>query len=111
MQHVRAALPILDAILPLDAPLLPNPALLLDYWPALINMVDIDDRLAAEDRMAAVAGLERVNRQTGRAMRLTSLAGKTMAYERQLAGDMDVQELKVIRGSRLCQVESAIGGM
>jgi hypothetical protein len=102
----------LDFIIPLDSYLLPHPAVTLDYIPAVAIMVDIDDRLEREEAEAVAAGRQRVNRQTGRVIRLTSFASRAPAYARQLAADLDAEALEEVRSGRLdiTSLDELLGG-
>ncbi len=64
-------------------------------------MVAIDDRLEQADADAAAHGDARVNRQTGRVMRLSSLANRHHGYRRQLPADLDAESLREVRAGRL----------
>lgn len=69
--YVRAILPVLDEVVDLACRLLPHGNLFTETMPYLRQMVRADDMLEEADRAAVAAGEGRVNRQTGRAMRVT----------------------------------------
>lgn len=101
---------MLEPLIEPPAPLLPSPALLLDYVPFVQAMVQIDDVLEAEDKAQAALGLGRGKQ--GRVMRASAQAGMAalakwtggaggrVAYERQLY-QLQGLELKAARGTRL----------
>ncbi len=97
-RYQRSTLPYLDALIPLESYLLPHPSIFLDLIPSLSWMVSIDDFLQQDDMEREARGETRVNRKTGRLMRIGG-AGM-MAYERQLVG-LDEDEVEAVRRSRL----------
>jgi hypothetical protein len=99
--YVRSTLSSLDWIIPLDAHLLPHPVVFLDYIPAIAVMVGIDDRLEKADADAAANGDPRLNRHTGRVMRLASLFVRDQGYVRQLPVHLDDIALQEVRDGRL----------
>lgn len=75
---------MLDPLIPLGAPLLPAACLFTDYLPAIRSIVLADDVLQAADQAADERGEERINRRTGRPVRITD-ALKREEYRRYLA--------------------------
>ncbi|KAJ9112056.1 hypothetical protein QFC22_006350 [Naganishia vaughanmartiniae] len=100
-RYQEATLAFLDPMIPLDSHLLPNPILFLDIIPAISVMTHIDDALQAADLADAAAGRKRVNRRTGREMRITSYFSGNQAYIRQMSGALEESELQAIRDCRL----------
>lgn len=78
---------MLDPIVPLSARLLPDATLFLETMPFVRAVVAADDVLEAEDRAARESGETRVNRRTGRAIRIT---GVMEGYARYLSMAPDV---------------------
>ena len=101
---------MLEPLIEAPAPLLPSPALILDYVPIIQAMVQIDDVLEAEDKAQAALGLGRGKQ--GRVMRASAQAGMAalakwtggaggrVAYERQLYR-LHGDELVAARATRL----------
>ncbi|KAJ9093083.1 hypothetical protein QFC21_006579 [Naganishia friedmannii] len=105
-RYQEATLAFLDPMIPLDSYLLPNPILFLDIIPAISVMTHIDDALHAADLADAAAGRKRVNRRTGREMRITSYFSGNQAYIRQMPGELEEFELQAIRDCRLDLTQS-----
>jgi hypothetical protein len=83
-QYMRSLLPLLDPLIPLGAPLLPSSCLFTDYLPIIRTIVIADDALQAADQAADARGEERINRKTGRPVRITD-ALKREEYRRYFA--------------------------
>lgn len=64
-------------------------------------MTNIDDVLQTADLADAAAGRPRINRRTGREMRITSFFSGNQAYVRQMSGQLDESELQAVRDCRL----------
>lgn len=97
-------LPFLDAIVPLSANLLPSPVLFTDIIPAIEWMVAIDDAEEKQEKLDALHGRSKINRKTGRLMRLSALVSSSMpGYVRQMPGaeDMGDEGLEAVRRGRL----------
>lgn len=101
--YSRSLLPILDPLISLNSYLLPHPSLFTDYMPVIRDIVRADDMFEmAEDAVVALGG-ERMNRKTGRPVRLSAAAGvlgadgimKKPGYSRYL--DMSDEALKEAR--------------
>lgn len=101
---------MLEPLIEAPAPLLPSPALILDYVPYIQTMVVVDDVVQAEDESQAAAGLGRGTQ--GRVMRASAQAGMAalakwtggtggrIAYQRQL-WQLESHELQAARDSVL----------
>lgn len=101
---------MLEPLIELPAPLLPSPALILDYVPYVQAMVVVDDVVQAEDESQAAAGFGRSTQ--GRVMRASAQAGMAalakwtggtggrIAYQRQL-WQLEGHELQAARDSVL----------
>lgn len=93
-RYLTEALHYLDPMIPLDTHLLPHPCIFLDYAPAVRNMVRIDDNLEREEDAKAVRGDPVMSRQTGRVIRVTSVAAQERGkYVRQMAGSEDLDDI------------------
>lgn len=102
---------MLEPLIEVPAPLLPSPALILDYVPFVQAMVQTDDILEAEDKAQAALGLGRGTQ--GRVMRASAQAGMAalakwtggsggrVAYQRQLYQLAEEFELQAARETRL----------
>ncbi|KAL1413540.1 hypothetical protein Q8F55_001314 [Vanrija albida] len=86
--YIRSLLPVLDPIVPLSARLLPDATLFLETVPFVRAVVEADDVLEEEDRVARESGETRVNRRTGRAIRITGTLEKGYARWLELAPDV-----------------------
>ena len=74
-RYIRSLLPILDPLIPLNSNLLPHPSLFTDYMPVIRDIVRADDMFEmAEDAVVALGG-ERMNRKTGRPVRVSAAMG------------------------------------
>ncbi|WWC89456.1 uncharacterized protein L201_004380 [Kwoniella dendrophila CBS 6074] len=69
VKYIRSTLPILDPLIPLSSPLLPNQSLFLYTLPTILSIIEVDDILEAAEEDAVRRGEERINRKTGRPMR------------------------------------------
>ncbi|OCF36738.1 hypothetical protein I316_01334 [Kwoniella heveanensis BCC8398] len=73
--YIRSTLPLLDPLIPLSAPLLPNPTLFLYTLPTILNMIEMDDVFERAEEIALSQGEERINRKTGRPVRSSGTRG------------------------------------
>jgi hypothetical protein len=82
--YMPSTLSFLDELVTLESYLLPTPCLFLDYVPYIRRMVLADDILEAADLAAAATGDERMNRRTGRPLRVTAVVPGRVDYVRYL---------------------------
>ena len=82
--YMRSLLPLLDPLIPLSHPLLPSSCIFTDILSYIRSMVLADDILEAEYRAATERCDERINRKTGRPVRITD-ALKREEYPRYFA--------------------------
>ncbi len=92
--YIHSLLPVLDPLIPLSSYLLPHQTLFTEVLPVLREIVEADDVLQAEDDARLAEGVGRVNKKTGRPVRLTALGRE--GYVRYL--DVDGME-HVVRDS------------
>jgi proline dehydrogenase len=93
---MHCLLPILDPLIPLNSYLLPHASLFTDYIPIIQQIVAADDVLYAAEQAAIAAGEKRVNRKTGRPIRINANVLGSQGYPRYL--DMREAELETVRG-------------
>ncbi|WVQ99289.1 hypothetical protein IAU59_006421 [Kwoniella sp. CBS 9459] len=100
-RYIRSTLPLLDPLIPLSAPLLPNPSLFLYTLPTILGMIEADDLLERAEDVALAHGEERINRKTGRPVRSKGKGAHDQGYMRYLAdlgveGDAEDEGRKLI---------------
>ncbi|WOO77045.1 Telomere length regulation protein elg1 [Vanrija pseudolonga] len=95
--YIRSLLPVLDPIVPLSARLLPDATLFLETMPFVGAVVAADDMLEAEDLAARESGETRVNRRTGRAIRITGVMEGMIHRRRQHPEAVDTTTSSPVR--------------
>ncbi|ORY34106.1 hypothetical protein BCR39DRAFT_518512 [Naematelia encephala] len=100
VQYIRSLLPMLDPLIPLSAHLFPHPSLFLDHLPIIRTIVEADDAMQAAEDAEVANGGNRVNKKTGRAIRISAagILGREK-YERYF--DIPIGELEEFRRTKL----------
>ncbi|KAK4684821.1 hypothetical protein P7C73_g5344, partial [Tremellales sp. Uapishka_1] len=100
VDYIHSLLPILDPLIPLNSYLLPHPSLFADYMPIIQQIISADDMLEEAEEAAVREGGMRLNRKTGRSIRINANVLGREGYIRYL--DLGEEALKTARGSSLC---------